>query len=42
MLLELDFARGKDHNMLLNKGAYSGLLRCALEGKLKGVVGGPS
>ena len=30
--LKLDVVRGKDHNMLLNKGAYSGLLRCALEG----------
>ena len=42
VLLELDVVRGKDHNMLLNKGAYSGLLRSALEGKLKGVVGGPN
>ena len=42
VLIELDVVRGKDHDMLLNKGAYSGLLRCALEGKLKGVVGGPN
>ena len=34
-LLELDLQRGEGHDLLHDKGAYSGLLRCALEGKIK-------
>ena len=41
-LLELDLQRGEGHDLLHDKGAYSGLLRCALEGKIKAIVGGPN
>eukprot|EP00435_Cladocopium_sp_Y103_P030730 s947_g7.t1 len=41
-LLELDIHRGEQHDLLKDKGAYSGLLRSALEGKLRAIVGGPN
>ena len=41
-LLEVDIERGQEHNMLLDKGVYSGLMRAAVEGKLVAVVGGPN
>ncbi|CAL1129507.1 unnamed protein product [Cladocopium goreaui] len=41
-LLELDIQRGEGHDLLRDKGAYSGLLRCALEGKIKAIVRGPN
>ena len=41
-LLEVDKERGSSHDMLLDKGVYSGLMRAAMEGKLLAVVGGPN
>ena len=41
-IMEIDVLRGPDHDMLLNQGPYAGLLRCALEGKLKALIGGPN
>ena len=41
-LLEIDIKRGDGHNMLHMNGVYSGLLRCAFEGKLEGIIGGPN
>ena len=41
-IVEIDVLRGPDHDMLLNQGPYAGLLRCALEGKLKALIGGPN
>ena len=41
-LLELDVLRGESHDLLKDRGCYSGLLRSALEGKLKAIVGGPN
>ena len=41
-LLEVDLERGQQHDMLLDKGVYGGLIRAAVEGKLLGVVGGPN
>eukprot|EP00438_Fugacium_kawagutii_P029730 Skav214785 [mRNA] locus=scaffold1820:35141:42466:+ [translate_table: standard] len=39
-LLEVDILRGERHDLMKDKGVYSALLRCALEGKLKAIVGG--
>ena len=33
-LLELDIKRGPEHDLLVDVGAYSGLLRAAVESKL--------
>ncbi len=41
-IVEIDLLRGQGHDMLLNQGPYAGLLRCALEGKLKALIGGPN
>ncbi len=41
-VMEIDLQRGQGHDMLLNQGPYAGLLRCALEGKLKALIGGPN
>ncbi len=41
-LLEVDIERGPQHDMLLDKGVYSGLMRAAMEGKILAVVGGPN
>lgn len=41
-LLEVDVERGSSHDMLRDKGVYSGLMRAAMEGKLLAVVGGPN
>ena len=41
-ILEIDKLRGDDQNMLSDSGIYSALLRVALEGKLKALVGGPN
>eukprot|EP00438_Fugacium_kawagutii_P029791 Skav227164 [mRNA] locus=scaffold502:278286:285743:- [translate_table: standard] len=40
-LLELDIQRDLRHNLLQNE-VYGGLLRAAMEGKLKSLVGGPN
>ena len=41
-LLEVDIKRGENHDMLRDQGAYSGLIRAALEGKIKAVVAAPN
>lgn len=41
-LLEIDVLRGPDHDMLRDDGPYRGLLRAALEGRLKGIVVSPN
>ena len=41
-LIEIDIKRGDAHDMLHMNGVYSGLLRCAFEGKLDGIIGGPN
>ena len=41
-LIEIDIKRGDAHDMLHMNGVYSGLLRCAFEGKLEGIIGGPN
>ena len=41
-IIEIDILRSQEHDMLLNQGPYAGLLRCALEGKLKALLGGPN
>ena len=41
-IVEIDILRSQGHDMLLNQGPYAGLLRCALEGKLKALIGGPN
>ena len=40
--MEIDIKRGDAHDMLHMNGVYSGLLRCAFEGKLEGIIGGPN
>lgn len=40
-LLEIDVKRGPEHDMMNENGPYSGLLRAALEAKLKAWVGSP-
>ena len=40
-LLEIDVLRGEGHDLLCDQGIYSGLLRCAVEGKLDALIGGP-
>ena len=41
-LLEIDIKRGPEHDMLSDTKVYPSLLRAALEGKLKAVLGGPN
>eukprot|EP00434_Breviolum_minutum_P034818 symbB.v1.2.030822.t1/scaffold3511.1/size105743/1 len=41
-LMEIDVLRGDGHNMLHMNGVYSGLLRCAFDGKLETILGGPN
>eukprot|EP00438_Fugacium_kawagutii_P016096 Skav225959 [mRNA] locus=scaffold6030:76316:83572:- [translate_table: standard] len=41
-LVEVDLCRGSQHDMMKDRGVYSGLLRAALEGKILAVVGGPN
>ena len=41
-LMEIDALRGDSHNMLHMTGAYAGLLRCAFDGKLEAILGGPN
>lgn len=41
-LMELDILRDARHDFLKDKGAYSGLVRAALDGCLDGIVGGPN
>ena len=41
-LLEIDVKRGERHDMLSDNGVYSGLIRGALENKIKAFVGGPN
>lgn len=40
--VEIDIVRRDDRDMLKSKGAYSGFLRAALEGKIQGIIGGPN
>ena len=40
-VLEVDLERGEQHN-LLNSKLYGGLMRTALEGKIRAMIGGPS
>ncbi len=42
MLLEVDVKRGSEHDMMKDSGVYSGLLRAALEGKVKAWIGSPN
>ena len=41
-LMEVDVLRGDAHNMLHMSGVYAGLLRCAFDGKLEAILGGPN
>ena len=41
-LMEIDVLRGDGHNMLHMNGVYAGLLRCAFDGKLEALLGGPN
>ena len=41
-LLEIDILRGPEHDTLTDNGAYAGLLRVAIEGKLHSVIAGPN
>ena len=41
-LLEIDVKRGQGHDMLSDTQVYPSLLRAAVEGKLRGVLGGPN
>lgn len=41
-LLEIDVKRDERHDMLKDKGVYSGLIRAAVDGRLKGIIGGPN
>ena len=41
-LIEIDVKRGAEHDMLLDSGPYSALLRAVWEDRLKGLVGGPN
>ena len=41
-LVEIDVQRGDRHNMLHMNGVYAGLLRCAFDGKLEAILGGPN
>ena len=41
-LLEVDIKRGPEHDMLSDTKVYPSLLRAALEGKVKAVLGGPN
>ena len=40
-LLEVDVERGEEHNLLKSK-LYGGLMRTALEGKIRAIIGGPN
>ena len=40
-LLEVDVERGEEHNLLKAK-LYGGLMRTALEGKIRAIIGGPN
>ena len=42
LMLEVDEKRGPGHDMLSDSQVYPSLLRAALEGKLKAIVGGPN
>lgn len=42
LLLEVDLLRGPEHDMLRDDGVYRGLVRAALDGCLRGIVGGPN
>ena len=42
MMLEVDEKRGSGHDMLSDSQVYPSLLRAALEGKLKAILGGPN
>ena len=42
LLMEVDVKRGSHHDMMVKEGVYAGLLRSALDGKIKGVLGGPN
>lgn len=41
-LLEVDIVRGNHHDFMKDKGPYSGVMRAACEGKLRGLIGGPN
>ena len=41
-LIEIDVKRGAEHDVLLDSGPYSALLRAVWEDRLKGLVGGPN
>ena len=41
-VLEVDIKRGQHHDMMEMNGIYSNLLRVALEGKIRGLLGGPN
>ena len=41
-LLEVGIKRGENHDMPGDQGVYSGLIRAALEGKIKAVVAAPN
>lgn len=41
-LLEIDALRGPEHNMLGDSAVYAALITCALEDRIKGIVGGPN
>ena len=41
-LLELDLKRGEGHNMLMDSGAYSGLLCAVLHDKVDAFIAGPN
>ena len=42
LLMEVDVKRSSSHDMVKSGGIYADLLRTALDGKLRGLVGGPN